>query len=176
MPYNNFKHGPADYQSWMQLTSGQVATMVEGLDSLPLTAQKFAHLTYQVNSMPIEISGSIALAAVLLKDTDNNEANISPAGELYVSDTTVADAIANLTGAMENLKFSSYSQLVRVDGDYIYRMMAQPSSGAISSGDPVWQVSRIYSDISGNTDIMFADGDPFFDNIASDYKTLSYQL
>lgn len=176
MPYNPNKHGRADYGSFMQLTSSQVSTMVEGVDNLPLTAQKFAHLTYQVNPSPISFSGDITLGAVEIKDALGNMASVTPVGELYVIDETVAEAIAKLSGAMENLVAPSYSHIVRVVGDYTYHMQALPSNGVKTSGDAVWQVSRTRSDVSGNVEMMYADGNTLFDNIAANYLSLTYRF
>ncbi len=170
------KHGWADYASKMQLTASEAANIIEGSDSIPLTGQKFAQLTYQVNTVPVTISGGVSIGAVEIKDGAGNLVDVSVGGDMHVIDDTVAAGIAKLSGVMENLKPLSYSHLFRIDGFYSYHMMALPSSGTISSGDPVWQVSRIYTDVSGNSDMMFADGNDKFDNVAADYLSLAYGL
>lgn len=175
MAYNPHKHGRADYGSYMQLTNAQAA-ITEGSDSLPLTAQKFANLVYQVNPTPISISGGISIGDVTIKDQDGHYLQISPSGQMQVEDSALTKALTSETQAIIDVLASKYSQIVKVDGEYTYIMKAFPSSGGITSGAAVWQVYRVHEDNAGNFEVMYADGDHNFDNIAANYLTLTYSF
>ena len=172
MPYEPGKHGRADYGSFMQLTPSQVAAIAEGADTPPLTAQKFANLVYQVNPTPVVITGGISIGDVKIIDVSGHMVEVTPSGAMQVHDKEVVDAVNALSSEFER----KYSQIVRVSGDLTFVMKAEPSSGGIVSGDPVWQVFRISEDNAGNLDMMYADGDRRFDNIAANYATLTYSF
>lgn len=62
-----------------------------------------------------------------------------------------------------------YSKLVVSSSGYTYTMYSVPGS---LSGDATWRVSR--TDAAGTR--MWADGNTNFDNIASNFASLSYTL
>lgn len=70
------------------------------------------------------------------------------------------------------IKGDNYSQYIVTSGSYTYVMKA-PIGSVLT--DAVWQMKRIY-DNGTSIQIMWADGDSNFDNIANDYGTKSFSF
>lgn len=77
-------------------------------------------------------------------------------------DTATLEELAVLTAG-------NYSLRLVTSGVYTYIGVADPGS---SEGSAVWQVKRM--DETSGLIILFADGDDSFDNIWSNYASLSY--
>ena len=156
MPYNSLKHGWADYNSFMQTPDDFVVN--EGSDQSSLTAEHYAHLVYQVNAIPISLSGVTLEAAV----------GIDGSGDVHVvaNQLMVHDASAD-AGATELVVSNTYSRIIISNATYTYSMWAP--AGSLSANN-VWRVSR--TDNGGSR--MWADGNTNFDNIASNYSILTY--
>jgi hypothetical protein len=130
--YNPYKHGRAEYGSWIEVTPALSADEYTAI--LPLSAQRFAQVVFVSNSDSIAAS----LSGVVL-NTDH-----------------------------------PYSTIIKISGDYTFVMKAETGTG-ITSGDTGWQMQRIFDD-GVTSEIMWADGNSNFDNIASGYLTATYQL
>lgn len=68
-----------------------------------------------------------------------------------------------------------YGSIIKVSGDITW-VMKTKLGNSVTSGDPYWQIQRITNEDSNTTIIEWADGNAFFDNIASDYETLVYSF
>jgi len=155
MAYNSHKHGRAEYGSWTQIKDSDSDAVsaydIQGSDNIPLELQKFAQLVYQVNPSPINLSGDVTI--------DNSG---------------VISAVNGLSATLPPVLLPNYATIVKVDGNDTYVMKASTGTTALS-GSAVWQVKKI-SDDGVTTEIMFADGNSNFDNIAADYLTLTYSF
>ncbi len=164
MSYNSQKHGKAEYNKYMQIPESITSGVIEGLNSgsmLPDT--RYAMYTYQVNSTPVSLSGA-TLAGVVGLD-GSGDVKLS-GDQLKVFDQETINQLIELN--------KEYSQLIRVSGNYTYVMKTDPGQGTLS-GDPLWQIQRIYENGS-DYDIEWADGNDNFDNAASAYLIKSYSL
>jgi len=159
MSYNPFKHGRAEYGGYMQVPDAQVIT--EGTDAIPLSAQKFAQLTYQVNPTTVALSGVTIAASIGIDGTGTVHATAG--NELMTSDATSHTALTEL------LVDNTYSKIVTTVSGYTYTMFAPAGT---SSGAPSWRISR--TDAAGSR--MWADGDADFDNAASGFAALTYSF
>ena len=156
MAYNTDKHGLADYKSWMQLPNG--TSITEGTDAVPLSAQQFAALTYQVNPTSVALSGVTIGASVGI---DGTGAVHVTSNQLLVKDTAAEAALNELVVS------NTYSVITVSNETYTYSMFAPPGT---ASGSAAWRVSR--TDASKSR--MWADGNANFDNVASNYTALTY--
>ena len=62
MPYNSgmpVKHGRAEYNSYMQLVSGDYEAIPQGDNTPDGKNEYFARLVYQVNGIPVTLSGEV---------------------------------------------------------------------------------------------------------------------
>ena len=168
MPYNSRKMGVAQYNSFVQLPSSFVPSVsaFEGPDSHSYTLSglspvRYAELVYQVNAMPVTISGDVQVDSVGIDDSGTVQVS---GDQLKVFDQEAIDAARQLIMLGDN-----YSQIVKVDGDFTYVMKAEIGLG--TSAEAIWQIQRIYDNGSDTTEIMWADGNADFDNVAADYAT-----
>jgi hypothetical protein len=93
--YNSCKHGRAEYGHYMQIPNGELSAILEGDDSIALLNQRFAILTYQVNTPPVVISGDVVVDSVGLDDS--GMVGVTLGGDLQVFDQAVVDAINNIS-------------------------------------------------------------------------------
>jgi len=168
--YNPQKMGRAQYGSWAELTDTQVATITasEGTDTLPLSAQRFASLVYQVNPSPVQLSGAVFdIGDVGIVDPiTQQETIVDSGGNLHVYDNSLETAINNLSS---KLNIVSNSKIISANGGFTYIADAIPGS---LSGSSVWRIKRI--DANGTT--TWADGNANFDNAATDFAALTFTL
>ena len=168
MPYNSRKMGVAQYNSHVQLPDNFVPTVsaFEGSDAHSYTLSglapvRYAELVYQVNAMPVTISGDVKVDSVGIDDSGTVQLS---GDQLKVFDQEAIDTARQLLALGDN-----YSQIVKVSGDYTFVMKAEVGLG--TSGEAIWQIQRIYDNGSDTTEIMWADGNTDFDNVAADYAT-----
>ena len=166
MSYNSQKNGAAEYNNYMQITSGALAQVDEGPDITSYDpATRYAQYVYQINSEPVTISGDVYVDTVGIDDSGD----VKVEGDaLKVYDAAAIAAINNIS-----ISETHYSQIIRESGTFTYIMKATPGT---LSGAASWQVKRINDDGAGATDFEWADGDSDFDNIASNYASLTYSL
>lgn len=168
MPYNvNRESGYAQRQNYMQINNTDVVAITgdEGNNNIPVGNRKYAQLVYRVNPETIVISG--ALSANVVSVGLNADGTVQLSGDqLKVFDQEAVDGINALN--------TVYSTIVRSSGDFKWVMKAKVGSG--TSGDAIWQIKRVESDDDGNIDILWADGNTNYDNIASNYSSLTYTL
>ena len=155
--YNTTKHGQADYGSFGQLNLSQVAALTgqEGPDMDPRNpASKFYQLVYQVNAVPINLSGDVNVDGTITGYDHVNEAQVDAGHQLWVTDKSL-------------LAQQTYSRIVQTDAfGNTYIAHAEPGS---LSGDPDWRAQRI--DSTGSR--MWADN-ANFSQIAVELSGLSY--
>lgn len=151
MGYNSNKHGRAEYNQHMQVSPESLSGIVsdEGSDNISFNNEtRYAQLVYQVNQLPINLNGEVVVDAV----------GIDGSGDVGLTD----DAL--------NVSEKGFSTFFRTSGNYYFHAEAVPGTLVTSAG---WRIKRIYDD--GNSiDVMWADGNTNFDNIASDYASLTY--
>jgi hypothetical protein len=188
MPYKSEKYGRANRAAWMQIPSADYAAIPQGADTADWCMEYFANLVYLVNASDISISGgdiSVDLTSTneilsaisgdtstLVTQTDEIEGLLSAGNDYLASLSACCDELAEFQG--------NYSTIIRVSAlapgasppTHTYIMKADPGS---ISGDPVWQIKRIYES-GDDVNIEWADGDAEFDNAASGYLSLSYSL
>jgi hypothetical protein len=170
--YNvNRESGFAPRQSWMRLNTTDTAEVTGqeqtcDINSTPAD-RRYAQLVYSVNSTPVVISGGVSANITSVGLDDSGMVGVS-GDTLKVSDEAVVNAIDNIS-----ISETVYSQIIRVSGDYTYVMKSSPGAG--TSGDAVWQIQRVES-VGDNVDILWADGNANFDNVASGYLGLTYTL
>lgn len=167
--YNSRKMGVAQYNQYIQMPSGFVPSLsgYEGPDSRSyiLTGDsptRYAQLVYQVNSTPMTLCGDVQVGSVGIDDSGSVKLS---GDQLKVFDQEAVDKLTDLM----NVIGGNYSQIIKVDGNFTYIMKSEIGVG--TSADPIWQVQRIYDDNATTTEIMWADGDANFDNVAADYLT-----
>jgi len=155
MPYHSTKHGRAEYNRFMQLTSGAYLNIrsEEGGDEVPLVDQRYAQLVYQVNSTTI--SGNVGIDGVTITS-----------GALNVYDENVLNEISAINSKID----PQVQSLIRYDGDYTYIMNSLP--GTATSGETSWRIKRVYD--GTETTIMYAEGSDAFDKAASGYLSYNY--
>ena len=153
MAYNpNAHHGFADQKSFWELPKSDVPALTGDEEPTPAVLgeeRRYAHLVYQVNSVPINLSGDVII------DTDNLE-------------TINADGFAALSGQNDTgIKDIALALLVEAEGDFTWVAEALPGTLAVSA---LWRVKQIEDTTVGNFSTittLWADGNGNFDNIAT---------
>jgi len=167
MPYNSnrpTKHGSAEYNSYMQLVSGDFDDIPQGDDTLDGRNEYFARLVYQVNSSTSSLSGAFGI---------DDSGTVGVSGEnLMVIDLEANSTLDEILVKLDNVNQEEYVSILVTEGNYDYIMHAEPGAVA-TSGDTGWQCRRIYDDGSIMHE-MFPDGDTSFNYIAADYATFNY--
>ena len=155
--------GTASYNQWAQLNLTQIQALSgqEGSDAdafnLAENKARFAVLTYQINSVPVNLSGDINVDGTITGYDHANEAQVDSSHNLYVIDNAL-------------FKEQTYSRIIQSDisgNTYI----AHAEIGSLS-GDSAWRVQKI--DSNGNR--LWADNGNFTQaaNIALSGLTFAY--
>ena len=182
MPYNECKHGRAEYGSWVQVPSADYAAITQGADSEgELKDQHFARLVQVVGGISLS-AGDISvsadnsvLEAILTSisgDTEQLVIDVASIETLISAQSTYLESISatNDIIAEANTEYSSIIRVSGTDPKYTWIMNAQPGS---DEGDSVWRIKRVYE--SGeNVDIQWPNGDSTFSYPSTAYLSLGY--
>jgi hypothetical protein len=164
MAYKNAssQNGVASYNHFFQLNTTQIAALTaqEGLDAdsfdVAGNKAKYGMCVYQVNQVPINLSGDVNVDGTITGYDHINEAQVDSGHNLWVKDQAML------------INFN-YSRIIQKDANgntYI----AHAEIGSLS-GDPVWRAQKI--DAAGSR--MWAD-DAAFTQIADVLSGLSYNF
>ena len=108
---------------------------------------------------------------VIPEGTDSIAAEVRKYAQLvYLANA--ASINVSLSGQTVKTDDVNYAQYVKTSGNYTYVMTAIVGSGGLA--DPVWQMKRIYDSTSGEIQVMWADGNDNFDNVANDWVSKSF--
>jgi hypothetical protein len=164
MAYKNAssQNGIASYNQYFQLNTTQIAALTaqEGLDAdafdLAGNKGKYGVLTWQVNSVPVNLSGDINVDGTITGYDHVNEAQVNSDHELLVIDNSM-------------LIESQYSRIIQEFGTDTYIAHAPISTTISTSG---WRVQKI--DAIGSK--QWADGGAFSQpaNVALSGLSFSY--
>jgi hypothetical protein len=154
-------HGFADQNSFWELPKSDVPALTALEESTNASTadkngRRFAHLVYQVNPTPVNMSGDVII------DTDHLE-------------MINADGFSTLSGQLDDLCTKANSGLiepalsisVECSGNYTWMAEALPGTPIASSA---WRVKQIEDVTVGGYQtirILWADGDGNFDNSAT---------
>jgi hypothetical protein len=139
MPYQPSKHGRAEYGSYMQIPDVSLSGLVEGDESEPLIAQRFAKLVYSVNPSQLNISGATINVDTVGID-DSGLVQLS-GDQLKVFDQAVVDAINNIS-----IGQTTYSSVIQTRGTDVYIAEAPVGTSYATSA---WRAQKI--DQTGTT-------------------------
>ncbi len=149
----NTHHGYADQNSFWELPITDIAALTGLEESTQVAApgenRRFAHLMYQVNPAPLNLSGDVII------DTDNLE-------------TINADGFSTLSAQFDaGLKDMALAVFVEVSGDFTWFAEALPGT---SQGSALWRVKQLQDTTVGGLQTittLWADGNGNFDNVAT---------
>jgi hypothetical protein len=153
--------GAAQYGSFGQLSLAQVAALTaqEGPELAVQDPQcRFANLVYQVNAVPLTLSGDVSVDNVKIEGYDAaHKAYVDSDHNLYVKDVSNTNVLNEML----------YSRIIQTDGDgNTYIAHATPGS---LSGDQVWRAQKI----TPGGDRLWAD-DGAFNQFPTDLTSLTY--
>ena len=149
----NTHHGYADQNSFWEMPITDIAALTGAEESTQVAAtgenRRFAHLMYQVNSVPINLSGDVVI------DTDALE-------------TINADGFATLSGQFDTgLKDIALALFIEASGDFTWVAESLPGTAQASA---TWRVKSLQDTTTGGTQTittLWADGNGNFDNVAT---------
>ncbi len=149
----NTTHGLAHQSSFMEVALSGISEITNDEEptsvALPGEGRRFAHLMYQVNAAPLNLSGDVII------DTDNLE---------LINENGFATLSAQFdTG----LKDQALTILIEADGDFTWVAEALPGT---TTGAASWRVKRLEDTTVGSLQTirtLWADGNGNFDNTAT---------
>ena len=157
--YTTQKHGRAEYGRYMQIPEASLSGLVEGSDSIPLSAQRFASFVYSVNPSQISLSGAtINIDSVGIDDTGVVKVS---GDQLKVFDKSVVDLLT-----LANIK-DNYSRVIQKRSTDTYIAHA-PIGTPLSASN--WRVQKI--DVDGNR--QWADSGQFTQTASGELSGLMY--
>lgn len=148
--YNPAKHGRAEYGHYMQIPNDELSNIIEGDDSIALLQQRFALLTYQVNSTPVQISGGLSANVTSVGLDANGTVQLS-GDQLKVFDQLLINKVTDLQNIVVGLQSSvdvlssqliqnNYSRIIQERGTDIYFAHAEPGTSEATSA---WRVQKV---------------------------------
>lgn len=176
MSYDTKQHGRAEYNHFMHIPLSELSSVVEGANSQDLKDRKYAIYTYQVNQVPINLSGEVVVDDVRIKGQNGPDVYATSDNELYVHDAKVLSginavqtAIQNTTSGTNELSIKeTYSRIIQQDvSGNTYIMHSEPGN---TSGESTWRIQKI----DGNGSKQWPNSDNTFSYAASAYLSLSY--
>lgn len=161
--YQPTKHGVADYGKFAQLNIPQIIALTgqEGLDADSYDnangRAKYAQLVYQINPVPLTLSGDVSVDNVKIEGYDAAyKVGVGADHKMWVIDASLISAVQSLTSNISDVELSienlsgyilnatdTYSRIIQTRGTDIYLAHAPIGTSDSTSG---WRVQKVDND------------------------------
>ena len=131
MSYDSTQSGRANYNSWMHIPQSTMSGIVEGIVSEDLITRKYAQLTYQINALPITISGDVLVDSVGIDGSGTVQLS---GDQLKVFDQSSIDRLTEINYNQ------NYSRIVQERSTDIYIAQAPRGTSDATSG---WRCQKL---------------------------------